>query len=901
MNDTTCNNKQNKQLIGNIKLWLSGLIILCLLATPLQLIAATRNSGKANQKVNTSSSRNNINAVNAQLAGDLLVARHAPGLNGGRVEGAIRILQGESFNINSNTVVTGDIYIPGTPQINVNANVTYRGIIQGTGNPQPATTINLNSNSTLNHIVSRTDPIQISSVPTVAPGQGNRDISLNKNDQPGDFSTIRNLTLNSSYGNNLAIPPGSYGNFTANSNTGFILGINHQATSYSLQNLNLNSNSQILVQGTVTLNIQNGINLNSNVKMGNSSSPISLAVNIANGGINLNSNSQLYAIVRTPTGTVNINANSLLVGLLVCDRVNINSGGTIKPLVTDTTPPQITIVQPTDNQIITTATTTVTGTLQDDSLITSVKVGNNITATITGNNFTASNVPLTIGSNTLTVTATDVFNNVGSAQVTVMRSDGNNQAPVVNAGADQTINLPSSVNLVGTVTDDGKPNPPTILTYTWSKVSGSGTVTFSSPSSLTTSATFSTTGTYTLKLKVSDSQLTGEDTIVITVNSQQNQAPVVNAGVDQIITLPSTATLVGVVTDDGLPNPPAQTTVSWSKVSGSGTVTFSNQTSVNTTTTFSTAGTYVLRLTANDSVLTATDDIQVIVNPQPAQNTAPTVSAGQNQTITLPSTASLNGTVTDDGLPNPPGQLTISWTKVNGPGTVTFTNGGNTAQTQATFSIAGTYTLRLSASDSSLASSSDITITVNPAIVNQPPIVSAGQNQTVLIPGLITLQGSVSDDGLPNNTLTQIWSKVSGSGDVVFSMPTQVTTNVTFSTDGVYVLRLTASDGILSTSADVQITVRKEPFLLLYSTASGFDPEQLTLSATPLFLSVINRTGLDGVTYNITNTTNQQVVATFTLQQGQETFVELQTSAGNNLLIIVVDHPTWQCQITVVP
>lgn len=823
MNNLTCNNKQNKPLIGNIRLWISGLIMVVILwplAVPFQNFAATNGgkekrfresvkekTGKTNQKTGTnasiSSSINNLNTVNTQLAGDLLVARHAPGLNGGRVEGAIRILQGESFNVNSNTVVTGDIYVVGTPQVNVNGSATYRGIIQGTGNPQPNTTININSNSTLNHIVSRTDPIQISSVPTVAPGQGTRDVALNKNDQPGDFSTIRNLTLNSSYGSNLTVPPGSYGNLTANSNTGFILGINNQVTSYNLQNLNLNSNSQILVQGTVTLNIQNGININSNVKMGNSTSPISLAVNIANGGINLNSNSQLYGIVRTPTGTVNINANSLLVGLLVCDRVNINSGGTIKPLVQDSIPPQITVIQPINNQILTTATTTVTGTVQDDSLITSVKVGN-ITATITGNNFTASNVPLTVGSNTLTVTATDVFNNVATAQVTVMRSDGTNQAPVVNAGSDQSINLPNSVNLLGTATDDGKPNPPGSLTYLWSKTSGPGTVTFSSTTTLATSATFST------------------------------------------------------------------------------------------------AGTYVLSFMANDSALSTTSSVTIIVNPQPAQNTAPVVSAGQNQTIQLPANATLNGTVTDDGLPNPPGQVTISWTKVGGPGTVTFTS-PNTAVTQASFSVGGTYTLRLSANDSALTSSSDVTVTVMSAVVNQPPTVNAGANMTVLIPGLITLQGTVSDDGLPNNTLTQTWSKVSGVGDVVFSTPNQVTTSVTFSTNGVYVLRLTASDGQLSSTADVTLTVKKEPFLLLYSTPGGFDPEQLTLSATPLFLSVLNRTGLDAVTYNITNTTTQQVVATFTLQQGQEAFTELQTSAGNNLLITVVDHPTWQCQITVVP
>ena len=36
----------------------------------------------------------------------------------------------------------------------------------------------------------------------------------------------------------------------------------------------------------------------------------------------------------------------------------------------------------------------------------------------------------------------------------------------------------------------------------------------------------------------------------------------------------------------------------------------------------------------------------------------------------MPNAAALNGTVTDDGLPN--NTLTITWSKVSGPGTVTF-------------------------------------------------------------------------------------------------------------------------------------------------------------------------------------------------------------------------------------
>ena len=93
-----------------------------------------------------------------------------------------------------------------------------------------------------------------------------------------------------------------------------------------------------------------------------------------------------------------------------------------------------------------------------------------------------------------------------------------------------------------------------------------------------------------------------------------NQPPVVSAGPDQTITLPSSASLDGTVSDDGLPNPPGVVTTTWSKVSGPGTVNFGNPNAVDTTASFSAAGTYVLRLTANDSLLTSSDDVTVTVN-----------------------------------------------------------------------------------------------------------------------------------------------------------------------------------------------------------------------------------------------------------------------------------------------
>ena len=193
-----------------------------------------------------------------------------------------------------------------------------------------------------------------------------------------------------------------------------------------------------------------------------------------------------------------------------------------------------------------------------------------------------------------------------------------NQAPVVNAGADQDIVLPATASLAGTASDDHLPSPPDHLTTTWSKVSGPGAVTFGNPSALQTSASFSATGTYVLKLTADDSALSSSDQLTVNVTDTPppptNQPPTVSAGADQSVVLPNTAALSGSVTDDHLPNPPDAVTTTWSMVSGPGTVTFGNASALQTTASFSAAGTYVLELTGNDSALSASDQLTVNVS-----------------------------------------------------------------------------------------------------------------------------------------------------------------------------------------------------------------------------------------------------------------------------------------------
>src|SRR4029079_6643425 len=120
------------------------------------------------------------------------------------------------------------------------------------------------------------------------------------------------------------------------------------------------------------------------------------------------------------------------------------------------------------------------------------------------------------GSYTFRLTVTDNLGASSSSDVNVTVNGTANQAPTVNAGADQTITLPAnSVPLTGSGTDaDG-----TIASYAWTKISG-GAATITSPSSASTTVTGLAQGSYTFRLTVTDNGgATATDDVVVNVNA----------------------------------------------------------------------------------------------------------------------------------------------------------------------------------------------------------------------------------------------------------------------------------------------------------------------------------------------------------------------------------------------
>ncbi len=124
------------------------------------------------------------------------------------------------------------------------------------------------------------------------------------------------------------------------------------------------------------------------------------------------------------------------------------------------------------------------------------------------------------GQYVLRLTADDGENTV-SQTVTINASSTPNAAPDVDAGDDLSIQLPNnSVNLNGTVTDDGIPTGTVTTEWTVVSAPAGGGVTFGDLSVVDTTAVFSLEGDYVLRLTADDGDASSSDEMTVTVRSQ---------------------------------------------------------------------------------------------------------------------------------------------------------------------------------------------------------------------------------------------------------------------------------------------------------------------------------------------------------------------------------------------
>ena len=187
-------------------------------------------------------------------------------------------------------------------------------------------------------------------------------------------------------------------------------------------------------------------------------------------------------------------------------------------------------------------------------------------------------------------------------------------------------------------------------------------------------------------------------------------------------------------------------------------------------------------------------------------NVAPVARAMGPAEVVTGTVATLDGTASSDANLDP---LTYNWVWVSKPSSSAANLSSSTAaQPTFTADMSGTYVLALTVSDGSLLSSPAV-VTVMATAANVAPVARAGEDQSVVVGTLVTLDGTNSTDANPGDVITYSWGLSRPAGSSA-ALDTANVSKPKFTADvpGTYLANLTVSDGkAQSNIASVRVVV----------------------------------------------------------------------------------------------
>jgi hypothetical protein len=285
--------------------------------------------------------------------------------------------------------------------------------------------------------------------------------------------------------------------------------------------------------------------------------------------------------------------------------------------------------------------------------------------------------------------------------------------------------------------------------------------------------------------------------------STPNTAPVASAGVTQNVTTGSLVTLDGSGSRDANNQ---SLTYLWqmTAVPAGSLAALSSTTSAKPTFTADVTGNYTVSLVVNDGKASSPSSVVSIYAS--VNNAAPVAYAGNNQSVSIGSVVTLDGTNSSDADRDP---LTYKWTMGSIPSSSGATlNSAFSPNPKFTPDVAGTYSVILTVNDGIVESTASV-VTITASAANSAPVANAGLPQNVALSTTVTLDGTGSSDA-NNDFITYKWTLITKPAGSIAMLASATSAKPTFRADvsGTYVATLIVNDGkVDSVAAATTVTV----------------------------------------------------------------------------------------------